>query len=96
MSLARRQNPVPLQGDLFGDDAPCGPPPYQVKREHVLNRLVEMLDDMRGAKAWPWDDTRIELYRGIVWPHLLRLLPEGEADRWRADLEAEAVRLDLG
>lgn len=82
------------QPDLFGEDAPAGPAPYQVKREHVLNRLVEMLADLKGAEAWPWDEVRIDLNRNYVWPHLFRLLPEDEAERWRADLEAEAARLD--
>jgi hypothetical protein len=95
MAFAQRKLHSSPQADLFGDDAPAGPAPYQVKPEHVLNRLVEMLDEMRGAAAWPWDETRMELYRKIVWPRLLRLLPADEADRWRSDLEAEADRLDL-
>jgi hypothetical protein len=95
MGLAQHEPSPPRQGDLFGVGEAARPAPYQVKPEHVLNRLVEMLTEMRGAAAWPWDETRMELYRNIVWPHLLRLLPSDEAERWRADLEAEAARLDL-
>lgn len=82
------------QPDLFGEAAQSSQPAYQVKREHVLNRLVEMLADMRGAQAWPWSETRVTLNRETVWPYLLRLLPEADARRWRADLDAEAERLD--
>jgi len=95
MGFAQRELFPSPQGDLFGDDASSAPAPYQVKHEHVLNRLVEMLAEMRGAASWPWDETRMELYRTVVWPHLLRLLPEEDAERWRTDLETEAARLDL-
>ena len=73
-----------LRATFSASKSSVGPTPYQVKPEHVLNRLVEMLAELRGAEAWPWDDTRKELYREIVWPQLLRLLPEGEANRWGA------------
>ncbi|MDR4307476.1 hypothetical protein IHQ68_12695 [Chelatococcus sambhunathii] len=93
MTYAQRELFPSSQADLFGDDAPMRPT-YQVKREHVLNRLVEMLGDMRGAKRWPWSETRVSLNRETVWPYLLRLLPEPEAARWREELDAEAGRLD--
>src|SRR4051794_34261190 len=92
MGYAQRELFPPPQADLFGE----GPaqPAYKVKREHVLNRLVEMLADMRAAEHWPWSETRVTLNRETVWPYLLRFLPEDEAARWRADLDAEAARLD--
>lgn len=92
MGFAQRElSPAP-QADLFGDEAAA--PAYRVKRDHVVNRLVEMLADMRGAPRWPWSETRVTLNRETVWPYLLRLLPDDEAARWRADLDAEAERLD--
>lgn len=96
MTFAQRELFPSPQADLFGDAAPAPAPAYQVKREHVLNRLVEMLADMRGANRWPWSETRVSLNRETVWPYLLRLLPETEAQAWRANLEAEADRLDAG
>lgn len=95
MPFAQRELFPGPQADLFGDDAPvAAAPAYQVKREHVVNRLVEMLGDMRGAARWPWSETRVSLNRETVWPYLLRLLPADEAARWRADLDREARRLD--
>ena len=95
MPFAQRELFPGPQADLFGDDAPAAAAPaYQVKREHVVNRLVEMLADMRRAERWPWSETRVKLNRETVWPYLLRLLPEDEAARWRADLDREAERLD--
>ncbi|RXF75473.1 hypothetical protein [Hansschlegelia zhihuaiae] len=94
MGYAQRELFPAPQGDLFGESDESLRPVYQVKREHVLNRLVEMLADMRAAERWPWSETRVALNRETVWPYLLRLLPEEEAERWRADLEAETERLD--
>lgn len=80
------------QSDLFGDAA-ADPPRYQVKPEHVRNRLVEMIEAMRGVDAWPWSASRTKLFRETVWPYLLGLLPEDEAAVWKAKLDAEAARL---
>ena len=82
------------QGDLFGAAESVGPAPYQVKPEHVRNRLVDMVETMRGASAWPWSASRVKLFRETVWPYLLGLLDEAEAPDWRAKLDAEAARLD--
>ncbi len=54
MGHARRERFPGPQGDLFSDEAPTGPAPYQVKPEHVRNRLIDMLGAMRGVEAWPW------------------------------------------
>lgn len=94
MGFAQRELFPTPQGDLFGDDPAPAAPAYVPKREHILNRLVEMLAAMRSAETWPWDEVRTDLYREYVWPHLLRHLPEAEAAAWRADLLAEAARLD--
>lgn len=81
-----------MQPDLFG--VAELPRAYAPKREHILNPLNELLAAMRGAAAWPWDAVQTDLKRNYVWPHLLTHLPADEAAIWRADLEAEAARLD--
>ncbi len=82
------------QGDLFGGESEPQAPRYEVKPAHVRSRLIEMVDAMRGADAWPWSASRTKLFRETVWPYLLSLLPEAEASDWRAKLDAEAIRLD--
>ena len=95
LSFVQRELFPGPKADLFGDDAPvAAAPAYNVRREHVVNRLVEMLADMKGAATWPWSETRVSLNRETVWPYLLRLLPADEASRWRRDLQREAERLD--
>lgn len=94
MGHAQRDTSAAPQGDLFGVAEDSGPAPYQVKPEHVRNRLVDMVEAMRGAEAWPWSPSRTKLFRETVWPYLLGLLPEDEAADWRGKLEAEAARLD--
>lgn len=94
MGHARRERFPGPQGALFGDAASARPAPYQVKPEHVRNRLIDMLGAMRGVEAWPWSASRTKLFRETVWPYLLALLPEEEAADWRGKLDREAVRLD--
>ena len=95
LTFAQRELFPSPQDDLFGEDAPIAvAPTYQVKREHVLNRLVEMLDDLKSAARWPWSETRVSLNRETVCPYLLRLLPDDEAEQWRIDLARETERLD--
>jgi hypothetical protein len=85
------------QIDLFGEDAqPAAKPAYVPKRAHILSPLNEALTTLRAAKVWPWDEVQSDLYRNHVWPHLFRHLPDDEAARWRADLEAEVARLGQG
>ena len=80
------------QPDLFGGVTPAA---YEPKPEHVRNRLIDMLEQMRAAQRWPWEGVQLDLFRNTVWPYLVRLLPEEEGARWKADLDAEAARLDL-
>lgn len=94
MGHAQRELFPGPQGDLFGDDAPAGPVPYEVKPDHVRNRLIDMLDAMRGVEAWPWSASRTKLFRETVWPYLLGLLPEDEAADWRGKFDRETARLD--
>jgi hypothetical protein len=86
--------PTDDQADLFGD-IDTGPPPYVPDPRHVRNRLADMLAAMRTAERWPWEPVMVALYRETVWPDLCAELPDrGEAERWRAQIEAEAARLD--
>jgi hypothetical protein len=94
MGHAQRDLGAAPQGDLFGVAEDGGPPPYQVKPQHVRNRLIDMVETMQGAQAWPWPASRTKLFRQTVWPYLLGLLPQAEAADWRARLDAEAARLD--
>jgi hypothetical protein len=84
----------PAQADLFGD-APVAPKAYVPDPRHVRNRLTEMLSVMRSSESWPWEPVTVALYRERVWPYLFEKLPDREeAERWRADIEAEIARLD--
>ena len=61
----------------------------------VRARLMDMLAKMRAAASWPWKASTVETYRETLWPSLLGKLPDkDEAARWRAEIEAEARRLD--
>lgn len=82
------------QTDLFGQAAPAGPAPYQVKPEHVTSRLEGFLTEMRAGSAWPWTPREMRRKREQLWPYLLGLLPPQDAARWRAELETEAARVD--
>jgi hypothetical protein len=54
-----------------------------------------MLATMRAAQSWPWEPVMVALYRETVWPDLCAELPNcEEAERWRAEIQAEATRLD--
>ncbi len=88
------------QPSLFGDDqsdlfGPAPPPPYVPKPQHVRNRFIDFLAQLRQAEAWPWDESQMEIYRARVWPYLYERLPDqAEAAEWKRKLDAEAARLD--
>ncbi len=82
------------QPDLFGE-AHASQQAYVPDPRHVRNRLVEMLSVMRSSESWPWEPVTVALYRENVWPYLCDKLPDREeAERWRAEIEAEIARLD--
>jgi hypothetical protein len=82
------------QTDLFGE-ADALPKAYVPDPRHVRNRLIEMLSVMRSSQNWPWEPVMVTLYRESVLPYLCDKLPDREeAERWRAEIEAEIVRLD--
>jgi hypothetical protein len=71
------------------------PKRYVPNPQHVRNSLRDLLKQMRAAERWPWEGAVLELYRDIVPPQLYAELPDAEeAARWRAEIEAEAARLD--
>jgi hypothetical protein len=85
-----------VQSSLFVEEE-MGPKPkaYVPDPQHVRNRLRGLLDEMRAAERWPWEGSVLSLYRDIVPPQLYAALPDAEESaRWRADIEAEAARLD--
>lgn len=82
------------QKSLFSEEE-LGPKLYVPDPRHVRNRLQSLLDEMRTAERWPWEDAVLSLYRDIVMPRLCDELPDKEeAARWRAQIEAECARLD--
>ena len=86
---------MPLaQPDLFGE-ADAMPKAYVPDPRHVHNRLEDMLSVMRSSESWPWEPDTVAFYRESVWPYLCEKLPNREeAERWRAEIEAEIARLD--
>ena len=81
---------APPQPDLFG------PPPstaYKPNPEHVRNRLNSLIDAARAAATMPWEGTTLKLYRDIVFPQLIRLLPPEEGERLNSAFAAELERL---
>jgi len=82
------------QHNLFAQEE-LRPARYVPNPQHVRNSLRDLLEQMRAAERWPWEGAVLELYRDIVPPQLYAELPDPEeAARWRADIEAEAARLD--
>jgi hypothetical protein len=80
------------QPDMFG-----GPPPqvYVPPLPIVRNTLKDMLDKMRAAKTWPWSESMVEININRHIPYLIGLLSDpAEAARWRAEIGAEAARLE--
>ena len=84
----------PAQADLFGE-ALAAPRAYVPDPSHVRNRLTDMLGVMRASECWPWEPVMVALYRENVFPYLCERLPDREeAERFRAEIEAEIERLD--
>jgi len=82
------------QPSLFAEEE-VGPKPYVPNPQSVRNRLQSLLDEMRAAERWPWEGAALDLKREIVLPRLCDHLPDKEEGaRWRAQIAAEAARLD--
>ena len=87
------------QLDLFSDSQPelfpagAAPIVYRPDPDRVRARLAHILSQARAASTFPWEPTRVSLYRTIV-PQMAESLPEEEAARWRGEFEAEMQRLE--
>lgn len=77
------------QPDLFGAEAA---PVYRPNPDKVRARLHHILAEARAAQRFPWDSSRVSLYR-TIFPQMTLFLPEDEAAQLRLDFEAEMTRL---
>jgi hypothetical protein len=77
------------QPDLFGADAV---PAYRPDPDKVRARLHRILTEARAARTFPWEPTRVSLYRAIF-PQMTLWLPDEEAAQLRFEFEAEMERL---
>ncbi len=78
------------QGDLFG------PPPrvsYAPKPEKVRQKLLAMLDQIRGAEECPWSEKELGLNK-VIFPQMTNWLPEDEAAEFRRQFAEEVARLE--
>ncbi len=78
------------QSDLFGA-APV--PVYRPDPEKVRARLHKILAEARGAQKFPWEPTRVSLYR-TIFPQMSLWLPEEESAQLRFEFETEIRRLE--
>jgi hypothetical protein len=77
------------QADLFGADAV---PVYRPDPDKVRARLHRILTEARAARTFPWEPTRVSLYR-IIFPQMTLWLPDEEAAQLRFEFEAKMERL---
>jgi hypothetical protein len=78
------------QADLFGAEAT---PTYRPDPDKVRARLHKILAEARAAQTFPWEPTRLSLYRTIV-PQMTLWLPEDEGAQLRFEFDAEMARLE--
>lgn len=78
------------QSDLFGADSV---PSYRPDPEKVRARLHKILAEARGAQKFPWEPTRVSLYR-TIFPQMSLWLPEEESTQLRFEFETEIRRLE--
>ena len=78
------------QSDLF-DAATV--PAYRPDPEKVRARLHKILGEARAAHKFPWEPTRVSLYR-TIFPQMSLWLPEDESAQLRFEFEAEIKRLE--
>jgi hypothetical protein len=82
--------------ELFSAEVTSLAPPAIVPdREPARRRLRGIFDELRGAPAWPWGPTIVDLHRQDILPGLYSELEDhDEAELWRARIEGEIARLD--
>jgi len=78
------------QSDLFGADPV---PAYRPDPEKVRARLHKILAEARAAQTFPWEPTRVSLYR-TIFPQMTNWLPDEEGAQLRFEFEAEIKRLE--
>jgi hypothetical protein len=78
------------QSDLFGAEPV---PAYRPDPEKVRARLHKILAEARAARTFPWEPTRVSLYR-TIFPQMTNWLPDDEAAQLRVDFESEMARLN--
>lgn len=82
------------QADPSSKAATAGPAPYKLKPEHVTNRFVGFLAEMRAAPSCPGRRRRCRAAAPTSDPTSWPSLPPEDAAPWRAELDAGATRLD--
>lgn len=78
------------QSDLF-DAEPI--PSYRPDPEKVRARLHKILAEARAARTFPWEPTRVSLYR-TIFPQMSLWLPEEESAQLCFEFEMEIKRLE--
>jgi hypothetical protein len=78
------------QSDLFGAESV---PAYRPDPEKVRARLHKILAEARAAQKFPWEPTRVSLYR-TIFPQMTLWLPEDESAQLRFEFEVEIKRLE--
>ncbi len=78
------------QPDLFGAEAF---PAYRPDPDKVRARLYKILAEARAAQTFPWEPTRLSLYR-TIFPQMTLWLPEHEGTQLRFEFETELARLE--
>ena len=78
------------QPDLFGAEAA---PAYRPEPDKVRSRLHKILGEARAAQTFPWEPTRVSLYR-TIFPQMTLWLPEDEGAQLRFEFETELARLE--
>ena len=79
-----------IQPDLFGAAAT---PAYRPDPNKVRPRLQKILAQARAAQTFPWQPTRVSLYR-TIFPQMTNWLPEDEGAQLRFAFETELARLE--
>lgn len=82
--------PEETQTDLFGAEPV---PAYRPDPNKVRARLHKILAEARAAQRFPWEPTRVSLYR-TIFPQMTLSLPEEEGTQLRFEFEAEIARLE--
>jgi hypothetical protein len=76
--------------ELFGPEAN---PAYRPDPDKVRARLHKILAEARAAQTFPWEPTRVSLYR-TIFPQMTLWLPEDERTQLRFQFETEMARLE--